>query len=466
MTAVSLMRGCVGTAEADFEVTLPVNLEPIVISSGISDAYLRSAMGCTTFATGSGTGRGGVFWGGVLYRVMGTTLYSVSPAGVLVNLGDVGAGGLCAFAIGFDRIAINSGNRLYYWNPTIGLLQVTDVSLSNVVDMLWMSGYYITTDGTYIITTNLSDPTTINPLHYGSNSNDPNPIVGLYTLRDELYVLSRYKISVFTEAGGSGFPFEVQTGATIPVGCVGPRAKAPLLQSFAFTGSALNEAASVYLCGSGSATKISTRTIDDELAATADLSSITMETRVGRNEQRLYVHLPTKSLVYLAGASTKLGEPVWYIVASGRNMDEPYRPRNAVLAYGKLICDDTATYSLGVLSDDVLPPTGETSVFMSMTRDGETYSPERAISAGALGDRSRRVQWRPHARASQKLGLKFRGQAGSQHFGEACGWSVVTPLQYNSARGFIIDSAELVGLPGHGVVGWASLEVSARPLSN
>jgi hypothetical protein len=125
-------------------------------------------------------------------------------------------------------------------------------------------------------------------------------------------LLGRNTIQVFRNVGGNGFPFAVVKGASIPVGCVGPMAKCLYGDSFAFVGSAANEAIGVYVAGSGNATRISSRDVDDELAKVADPSSIILENRTSRAERRLLIHLPDKTLVFLLNASKVLGEPVWY----------------------------------------------------------------------------------------------------------------------------------------------------------
>jgi len=422
----------------------------------MSEGYLRTAPGAATFGTGPGIDRGAINWNGVLYRVMGTKLVSVSASGAVAILGDVGGTGPVSLDYGFDRLGINSGTNLYYWNGTT-LAQVTDPDLGQVFDMLWMTGYFITTDGTSIVVTDLADPTAVNPLKYGSAEEDPDQVEGLFKLRGELYALGRYTIQPFSNIGGSLFPFAANTGATVAVGICGPRAKCAFYQTLAFTGSGRGEATAVYLLDGGNALKISTRPIDDELAKVADQSSITMEGRMSRDERRLLVHLPDKTLVYMANASRIAGEPVWYIAASGIAMDQQYRPQNAVLCYGKWICGDMASSSLGVLDESIsthfgdptgwrfdtqllynaskgaiahtlelvgLPgraPSGEEPVaLMSTTLDGETWSIERACSTGKRGDRARRVQWRPHRRFSNYMGCRFRGSSDG-----VSGWAVL-----------------------------------------
>lgn len=464
MSAIPLLTGCTASASADFNLSYPVNLEPVPLKSGLSEGYLRSAPGATQFGEGPGIDRGGIDWSGVLYRVMGTKLVSVSSTGAVTVIGDVGDGGPVAMDYGFSLLAINSGTALWYWDGTT-LTQVTDPDLGQVFDMLWFTGYYVTTDGTSIIVTQLADPFAVDPLKYGSAEEDPDMIEGLFKLRGELYALGRYTIQPFSNTGGSGFPFTANTAGTVPVGICGPRAKCEFYQTLAFTGSGKGEATAVYLLDGGSARKISTRTIDDALAEVADQSSITMESRMSRDERRLLIHLPDKTLIYMANASRLAGQPVWYIAASGTASDQQYRLQNAVLCYGRWICGDTASANLGVLDESIstqfgdvtgwqfdtqfvynqskaaithslelvgLPgraPLGTSPVaFMSTSLDGETWSMERACSTGARGNRGRRVQWRPHKRFPNYMSMRFRGAS-------------------------------------EGVTGWAALNAEAEPLN-
>lgn len=446
---IPLLSGIGASETADFDLAYPRNLEPVPLKQGLSEGYLRSTAGATQFAAGPGIDRGGINWNDSLYRVMGTKLVQIMSDGTLSELGDVGDGTKIAIDYGFDRLAINSGDRLYYWNGTT-LVQVTDPDLGPVVDMLWMAGYFVTTDGTSIIVTQLSDPTMVDPLKYGSAEADPDMIEGLFKLREQLYAIGRYTIQPFDNTGGSGFPFTAIPTATVPHGAVGPRAKCAFYDTLAFTGSGRNEAVSVYLLDGGNAVKIGTRAIDDELANVTDQASITMESRMSRDERRLFIHLPDKTLVYMANASRIAQVPVWYIAASGLAMDQQYRLQNAVSCYGQFICGDTASSNLGTLDEGIatqfgdavgwrfdsillynsakggivhdmelvgLPGRGATSnrpvCFMSFTQDGETWSLERANKLGRGGNRTKRLTFTPHKRFHNYLGIRVRGNSGT-----------------------------------------------------
>lgn len=445
MTAFPILKGIYADQYAQLRTSLPVNLEPVVIDTGLSEGQLLSSPGITELAAGPGSDRGAYVWKGVCYRVMGTKLVSVVGAVVTV-LGDVGAGGPVAFTEGFGFIGINSGTGLYYWDGT-AVTQVTDPDLGPVIDVQWVDGYVMTTDGESLVVTELNDRYAVDPLKYGSSEVDPDKIQCLRKVRGEIYAINRNSIENFQNRGGTGFPFTRNAGGYIGKGAVGPRARADFLDSFAFVGGAKGEAISVYLAGPGQAAPLATAEIDALLAELTDeeQAAIEMDTRIEKGEQRLYVHLPDKTLVYLQQASRKNEGAVWQVLAGGAMTDQAWPGRHIVLNAGKWqlgspagkvgYLDQSTPTQWGQIAgwrfDTVylfnaakgfilkaveligLPgyaPLGvEPTMFLSTTNDGRTYGQERAISMGRAGERGKRMQWRPARKFENYAGLRFRG---------------------------------------------------------
>lgn len=448
MPKIDLLAGIYADTVGDFVDSLPRNREPIVMATGLSEGYLRMAPGITGTTTGPGRDRGAINWNGVPFRVMGQSLVALNAeGGIAETLGNVGDGDQVSLDYSFDNLIINSGDRLYYWNETEGLRQVTDPDLGEVVDAIWIDGYTMTTDGAYLVVTELNDPMAVDPLKYGSSEEDPDPVVALFRVRGEVYALNRNTIEVFNNIGGNGFPFQRNTGAQIPFGCVGTHAKSLFLQSFAFVGSARNEALGVYVAGSGDATKISTRQVDKLLAKLSDeeAAAIVMEARVDDDEQRLLIHLPNETLVFFSEASRKSQAKIWTVYASGVEANEAYRGRNAVLAFGRWLVGDAAG-NIGYIDSSVpthfgevtgwqfdtalifneagrgiinsltltgLPgralPSADPRVFMSYSIDGVIYGQEYAISTGRTGQRDKIMQWRKPRRFDSWITARFRG---------------------------------------------------------
>lgn len=459
---IAILSGVKADEESGFSQTFPINLEPVILDTGLSQGFVRIYPGTKALAEGPGLHRGGINWSGSYFCVMGSRLVQVSLNGTISDKGHVGDDGRpVAFDYSFDYLMIASAGDMYYWDSANGLRQVTDPDLGIVNDMIFVDGYSMTTDGEYIVVTELGDPFAVDPLKYGSSESDPDPVTGLLLLRNEVYALNRYTIDVLQNVGGNGFPFAVVPGAVIPRGCVSRSAKCMVGESFVFVGSARNEALGVYQGGAGQTVKLSTREIDDMLAEVADPTVIVCEALSYGDHIRLLVHLPDKTLVFLPEASAAAKTPVWYI---RRSPAGKYRPRFFSYCYGAWLCGDTMSPSVGILDASItgdfgeprpwelrtqflynegrggivhsvelagLPgrvPFGEGSaVFFSYTRDGETWSEERTVSAGGFGDRLTRVQLRPHWRIRNYLGMRFRG-FDLAHAGWARCEAVVEPL--------------------------------------
>lgn len=427
---IPILSGVFTDANANFRVSYPVNLTPVVQPQGITAGYLRPAEGIVQAGTGPGIDRGGVEWNGVHYRVMGTSLVTVAADGTVTTLGTIPGTDRAILVYSFDRLAIAADGKLFYWDGV--LTQVTDPDLGTVVDVVWVDGYFMTTDGEFLVVTELTDPTAVDPLKYGSSEIDPDPVVGLIKLRNEIYAVNRHTIEVFTNTGGTGFPFERIQGAQITRGSVGVNANCVFMDQIAFVGGGMNESIGVWLGVNGNSTKISTREIDTLLAEYAEnvLAASLLESRVDRGAQELYIHLPDKTLVYDAAASAGLEQPIWTVRSSSLDGVGRYRSTRLVFAHGRWWTGDTNSAAIGYLTEAVSTHWGQTVGWQFETQimyndsngaivhdlelvaltgrtalgkdpriatqysiDGETYSQPKWIAAGKQGDRAKRLVW-------------------------------------------------------------------------
>lgn len=432
MVQIPILSGIYTDTLPDIRTAYPVNFQAVPKNSGVSAGFLRPAPGIEEMATGPGVDRGGIEWNGLLYRVMGSKLVFVSTGGTVTELGDVGNDGQpVTLDYSFDRLGIRSNGNLFYWNGAT-LTQVTDPDLGVVNDMLWVDGYWMTTDGEFLVVTELVDPTAVDPLKYGSSEADPDPILAIRKIRNEVYALNRHTVEVFDNVGGELFPFARIEGAQIEKGTLGRNCTCVFLESLAFIGGGRNEQVSIYVAMNGNAQKVSTHEIDLllEQYTEAELADSVLEARNQGSHQFLYVHLPDKTLMYDAGASEALGQPVWTILQSGLNETGKYRARFFVRVYGRWICGDTQTAKLGFLVEDVSTHWGEKNrwefstlmvynegrgaifhelelvaltgsyalgatpaITSSYSLDGLTWSTDRTISAGSNGQRGKRLVW-------------------------------------------------------------------------
>lgn len=474
MSQIPILKGIYTDGGApDFRTTYPRNLVPIPKEQGISAGYLRQADGIEQTATGPGADRGAINWNGVLYRVMGTKLVSVSGSGSVTILGDVGGSTPVTLDYSFDRLGIASNGNLFYWNGT-QLTQVTDVDLGYVKDMKWISGYFLTTDGTNLITTDLADPSSINPLHYGSAEADPDPIMAVDELRNEAYAFGRYTIEVYQNVGGTGFPFSRIEGAQVGKGIIGTHMYAPLGNTYVFTGSGRGEAPAVYTMVPGDVQKISTREIDTLLLGYGEsvLATCVMESRVDKNHQHILIHLPDQCLVYDTIASATLQEPVWFVYTTSVVGLGVYRARFQVWCYDQWnVGDPTSAGLLGRLTDKVSSHYGQVNgwdfgtqvlyndgngaiihelelvcltgrielgsdpvIWTQYSVDGQTWSMERPTRAGRQGQGSKRICWRNQGKMQHWRTQRFRGTSEA-HVTIARLEAQIEPLFLKGAQG-------------------------------
>lgn len=440
---IPIISGIYTNSGLDFRTAYPLNMQPVAAQTGISGYYLRPADGITKLCDGPGRDRGGINWNGRHIRVMGQLLCEISRDGQVSVLGSVGDGGQCSFAYSFDRLAITAGGHLWYWDGAT-LTQVTDVDAGNVIDHEWVDGYFLFTDGEYLIVTELNDPTAIDPLKYGSSEVDPDPVLGVLKLRNEPYALNRYTIEVFENAGGSGFPFSRINGAHITRGPVGTHAACVWNDAIAFVGSGRNEGISVYLGANAQSQKIATAEIDRILSeyTEAELSSCIVEARVDADANILLIHLPGQTLCYDSQATAGIGQPIWYILSS----DGTYQGRNHVRAHDRWYVADPLSHAVGYLDAthsyhfehivnwefstpilytegrsgiihrlELVGLTGRTAlgtdpmIYTSYSHDGVTWSQERSARAGRIGDRDARMCWLQQGTIRRWRVQKFTG---------------------------------------------------------
>lgn len=430
MTQIPIISGIYTDESSDFRVSYPKNLIPIAQEQGISSGYLMCSDGITSGNDStSGPSRAGINWNDKIYRVCGTKLVLEAADQSETVIGDVGGSEYATLDYSFDYLAVASNNNLYLYNGTT-LTQVTDSDIGSVIDVLWVDGYFMVTDGETIAVTDLDDPFSVNPLKYGSSEVDPDPIKALLKVRNEPHAVNRYTIESFDNIGGDGFPFGRIEGAQITKGSLGVHTCCVFVESIAFVGSGRNEQISVYLGASGQSAKIATKEIDEILSGYTEsaLSNALVEPVYIRGQNLLYIHLPDQTLVYNADASRSLSRPVWFSLSSASSGLGRYNAVNHVFCYNRWSVGHPTQAKVGYLDStscchwglqvgwefstiavynesrgaiihdlELVALSGRNSVTTSVSTeysiDGLTWSQPRYIDPGAQGNRNKRLLW-------------------------------------------------------------------------
>jgi len=449
---IPILNGIYADENSDFRTSYPRNLIPVPKQQGISAGYLKPTEGIVEFGEGPGIDRGGIEWRNQCYRAMGIYLVRIEQDGSTVTIGEIGGSGQVTFDYSFDYLAVATDNNLFLYDGVV-LKQVTEPDLGNVIDFIWIDGYFLATDSENLVVTELNDPFSVNPLKYGSSEVDPDEIKAILKVRDEACVLNRFTVETFQNVGGDNFPFARVEGAQISRGSIGTNCCCVFLETIVFLGSGKNEPVSIWIGANGSTIKIATREIDQILKqySSAQLENVVFESRVFDGHEHLWVRLPDKTLVYDAAASKELEQPVWFILSSALIGDAQYRAQNLVWCYDKWLIGDPQSAKHGYLTDSafkhwndiygwdfgtiILYGEGKGIIFNQMelvcltghvalgsdpsiwtqySLDGETWSQERSIKAGKQGQRNKALVWFKNGMMRQWRIQRFRGTSDSR----------------------------------------------------
>lgn len=451
MVRVPISSGVVVDPRGVYRRSLPRNLTLEFLGTGISDGFLRPADGIEFYAVSNGLDRGGYVWRENMYRVGGGGLYKYGADGSVGRLGDIPGVDPVVFDHSFDRLAICADDKLYYCDGE-SVTQVVDADLGAVKDFVFIDGYFLTTDGEFLITTELNDPLSVNPIKYGSSERDPDDIIALRRINGEVYAFNRNTIEVFSNVGGSGFPFARVPNAFVSRGPVSREALTVVDNTAFFVGSARNEPLGFWMATASGSAPFADSDITEILSGYSqeDIAAISLESRLFNNRFLIYAHLKDRTLVYDATYSRMTGAPAWHMLTSGTGELGAYGARHFTHFNGKTYCGDPRVFRIGFLSNDTREHYGEPTtwrfdtpvvysgdrylypssveliassyvadrgatprVYMQYSRDGTTFSRPKFIETGKRGDRARRLLWRNPGKQGPSVVFRFGGDSSA-----------------------------------------------------
>ena len=453
-----LIKGTRVDGDAEWRDTLPANMVGFSQAVGSWTGYLRTADGLTQFGAGIGIDRGGL-WSDRFrkhVRVSGDKLIQVGQFGEVTEITGpaIGGPGQVAMDNSFNSVAIVSGGDYYRYDGDVTVAKVTKpAGAGNFIDLCWIDGYYIFTDGENLWNTTLSGSgeTTFGGNQRAGSDFAPDEIVGIEKSTDnKLMVFNRYTTERFYNNAGPQFPFARIPNAAIPIGIVGTHAKASIGDSrFVVFGGGKEYSPGFYML-TNSYQSISTKEIDSVIDGYSDfeLANIQIEYRDTRDQGLVICHLPRHTLIYDVSLSQTLGENIWYQWSSGespwRGVNGVYDPRNIDDKASGWVYGDKQDGRIGKLDQSLCTQYGETVewscttpivragttvmaaelvtapghstviddvVFVSTTKDGVLYGPEVLMYRGNRGDYQKRIIARRLGDYPRWFGMRVRGKS-------------------------------------------------------
>jgi hypothetical protein len=184
-----------------------------------SQYILEAFPGKSLFATQSGGVDRGMFaHQGILYKVTGTTLYSVNSAGTHTSLGTIPGTGRCIFAPIGTNLVIEVGTTRYYWNGSV-ITTISDSDLEAGTGIAHLNNQIIYGGlGGRFGVSDAGDATSINGLNYASAESEADDLVRPYAFNQVLYLMGEETIELWWNSGQGNPPFDRVEGGIVRVG--------------------------------------------------------------------------------------------------------------------------------------------------------------------------------------------------------------------------------------------------------
>lgn len=214
---------------AYMDLSLPTNAQELINmhlqagGPGGKDS-LQSVWGLKLVATTeTDTARGMVYAKGLLWVVVGDSLYKVNPdSGVSTLIGAInGANDVVGMAFSFTELMIVRGDYAYIYNFSAATLsQITDTDFPAKADTVtYIDGYFLVSNvnGKFYCS-DLNDGTSWNALYFTTAEGAPDEIQAIIADHREAFAMCDTSVEIYDNVGGTDFPFELRNGAFMEQG--------------------------------------------------------------------------------------------------------------------------------------------------------------------------------------------------------------------------------------------------------
>ena len=431
-----------------------LNLYPEIVETrqGKAIGALYSTPGLALKVTvGNGPIYGFHLFKGVLYVVSGGTLYSVSGGWSVTEIGAVPGSGIVSIIDNGSQMAVFNGAVGYLWNgTTLSSITLPFTGASGTIFAAQQDGFgLINQPGTSLwFQSDLLDLATWNALNFGDASGDPDNVVRPVMIRREIWLTKEFETEIWYNAGTSGFAFARVDGLYIEHGITAPQSLVIDGEDLFWLSQSRSGQNVVVMSVGNEIRRISTHGVEAAISAYASTTDA-IGFSYQQNGHEFYVlNFPTgqATWVYDKTASQLAGTPMWHeraFFTNGQlqralpNCHALFNGLNIVGDYrnGNLYAFDLGTYTdngaaikrlrawralkepsyqpvrFSQLNIDMetgitVAPDVDPQMVLRWSDDGaHTWSTERYVSAGKVGQTAARVQFNRLGSTRRNSGL-------------------------------------------------------------
>lgn len=351
------------------------NLYHEYIEEGQGKYVLHSFPGFSSFGSvAAGVGRGSTRMDGVLYRVVGTSLYSVSSVGTHTLIGTIAGTSRCTFANDGDNLFIANGSGQVYWYNKSTLVTVTDPDIVGATAVDIINNQFIYTKPTLFIVSDVGDGSSASGLNAAGAEVKPDKILRGYVFDQLLYLFGERTVERWYNTGTGSPPFARYQGQLTEVGCSAAYSIANTANYVYWLG----DDRSIWRERGGAAEKVSSNAIANEIENYADVSDAYAFVFTFQGMEFYAITFPTADKTYCLNET--LGNKGWFELSSGDN-GGAWSASSVVSIYNKTLVSDISSGDLWELDIDAYDHGGTRMVRRRVT------APLSGLSVGAPGQR-------------------------------------------------------------------------------
>jgi hypothetical protein len=422
-----------------------VNMFPEILpqdAGGKTTAFLQRAPGLRQLATiGSGPIRGLHSYGGYMYVASGSSLYQVDTSYRAVLLGALANDGPVSMADNGTQLFIAcNGPSFIFNNSTNAFGQITDPDFPGALTVSYLDGYFIFIEpnSQFVWSTAILDGTSIDPLDFASAEGLPDGLVSSIADHSEAWLFGTNSVEVWYNAGNAGFPLQRIQGAFMEIGCAATFSVAKLDNSIFWLGADARGKGIVYRAKGYGGVRVSTHAVEWQIQQYANISDATAYTYQQDGHAFYVLSFPSANATWVYDVATETWhERGGYSNGGFTRQRAAYRTFfNDVVTLGDYQTGEIYAYDLDLYTDGgrtqkwlrswrALPTNSNTlkrtaqhtlqldcetgvgldgsssvqgsdpQVMMRWSDDGgHTWSNERWVSIGKIGEYGKRAIWR------------------------------------------------------------------------
>jgi len=328
------------------------NLIPEVVEQGKTQFVLSPYPGRKSFgSTTSGIDRGMHAMDGVLYRVVGNSLYSIDVNGTHTSLGAVTGTERCIFADDGSNLHFTNGEGKAYKYDGSTLAVESDSNLQNVTSVTFLNNQFIYSSDRFFKVSAVGDGSTVNGLDIAGAESDPDDLIRVYAFKQQLYLIGAKTIDSYYNSGSGRPPFSRIETQLQQVG-TSARHSVASTDNFMYW---LGNDDRVYRIVGGTKEVVSNDSVSRQIQAMTKKDDAIGYTYTYQGENFYKLTFPTENVTF--DLSESLGRSGWFNTSSDDSKGM-YKGTSIANAYGKKLVSDYDTGDLLELDPDTFDDNG------------------------------------------------------------------------------------------------------------